>query len=108
MQDILAGALVPMGGSQRGWGAGMWIAVNAFRPHVHMVVKMGRGVQTAAGIVEIDMAEFIEPAVIAGAQGIDSGGLIVNRVVIQEVLISVGLALGAVGGLFQGDHDLFS
>ena len=55
----------------------MRVPENALFEQRHVLVQLREGVQTAAGVIEVDLIERVQAGVLAGAQVIqDAGGVI--------------------------------
>ncbi len=71
-------------GRNRAQAARMRVAEHAAGQQVGVLADLRLGVQTAAGVVEIDMPVAIEPAVVAFAQLVDRVGRCVLRISLDE------------------------
>lgn len=87
-QDGFAGAIDAPGGGCRGGVGGMRVAENAGAQHLVLGVDLALGVESAAGVVEVDLPGEVKAGVIAGAQVVQGPGGLVGRVMGKEGLIA--------------------
>ena len=74
------------GRCSRGWIERVWVAKDVVAQEFHMLTELAFGIESASGIVEIDMPLFVQAAVLSGTQFVQQGCFLKGCVVLPECL----------------------
>ena len=67
----------------------MWVAENIFGQHLLVRPQLRLGVQPAPGVIQVDLAEPVEPGLVALAQLVQVVGLVVSGIFLNKFSVFV-------------------